>query len=94
MDFVLEIGLWILGLIIGFILGWLTNLHFYRKQRKETESSAELLKQLRQFVGAQIRLGNDKRGKIIENPDKTIAIRWTLDISSNAELTDSLDSQS
>jgi len=85
-----EIGLWILGLVIGFILGWLTNLYFYRKQRKETEAYAEFLKQIRQYVGAKISLGNDKRGKIIENPDKTIAIRWTRDISSDAELTHSV----
>ena len=93
MDFVFEIGLSLLWIVIGFILGWFTNWYFYKKQRKENEASAEILKQLRQYVGAQIRLGNDKRGKIIENPDKTIAIRWTIAFSSNATLTDNPNNQ-
>jgi len=61
-----EIVLWFLGLILGFILGFFANWFFYRKQRKESEANAEVLKQIRQYVGAQIRLGNDKRGKIVQ----------------------------
>jgi hypothetical protein len=76
MDLTYEIVLWFLGLIIGFILGWLTNWYFYKKQRKENEPSAEILEQLRQYVGAQIRLGEDKKGKIVERPDGTIAVDW------------------
>ena len=80
MDLV-KFGLWIVGLIIAFILGWFTNWYFYKKQHKENEASAEILKQIRQYVGTQIRLGNDKRGKIVEREDGTIAIDWQINIS-------------
>lgn len=89
MDLV-EISLWILGLIIAFILGWLTNWYFYKKQRKENEASAEILKQIRQYVGSQIRLGNDKRGKIVEREDGTIAIDWQINISETVLVSDKL----
>lgn len=86
MDLTFEIGLWLLGLVIGFILGWFTNWYFYKKQRKESEAQANILKQIRQYVGAQIRLGDNKRGKIVENPDGTIAIEWYADLSSSITL--------
>ena len=66
-------------LVLGFILGFIANWHFYRKQRKENEANAEILKQIRQHIGAQIRLGNDKRGKIVERKDGTIGIDWKLE---------------
>ena len=76
MDLVFDIVL----LILGFILGFLTNWFFYRKQIKQSKADAELLKQIRQYVGAVIRLGNDKRGKIVERKDGTIAVDWTLEL--------------
>jgi preprotein translocase subunit YajC len=91
MDLTYEIVLWFLGLVIGFILGYLTNLYFYRKQRKENEASAEILKQLRQFAGAQIRLGDDKRGKIVERQDGTIAVEWQANSTERVVITDKLE---
>jgi len=73
-----EIALWLLGLILSFILGFFTSWYFYRKQRKENEANAEVLKQIQQYVDAEIRLGNDKRGRIVKRPDGTIAIDWKI----------------
>jgi len=78
-----EVALAILTFILGLFLSW----YFYRKERKENEklrkqneANAEIIKQLRQYIGAKIRLGNDKRGKIVERPDGTIAIDWTIEL--------------
>jgi len=76
-----EIVLWFLSLILSFISGFFANWFFYRKQRKESEANAEILKQLRQHAGAQIRLGNDKRGKIAQRADGTIGIDWVETLS-------------
>jgi len=65
---------WITSLVASFVPGWFTNWYFYRKELQKSEADSRLLKEIRQFVGAQIRLGNDKRGRIVENPDGTIAI--------------------
>ena len=75
-----EIILWLLGLILSFILGFFTSWYFDRKQRKENEASAKILKQLQQHVDAEIRLGNDKRGKIVKRPDGTMAIDWKIEL--------------
>jgi type II secretory pathway pseudopilin PulG len=75
-----DIALWILGLILSFILGFFTSWYFHRKQRKENEANAEVLKQIQQYVDAEIRLGNDKRGKIVKRPDGTIAIDWKIEL--------------
>jgi type II secretory pathway pseudopilin PulG len=72
--------LWLLGLIFSFILGLFTNWYFDRKQHRQNKANAEVLKQLRQYAGAQIRLGDDKRGKIVERPDGTIALDWTIEL--------------
>jgi uncharacterized protein YneF (UPF0154 family) len=81
MDLTYEIALWALGLVVGFILGWLTNWYFYKKQLKENEVNSLTLKQIRQYIGAQIRVGDDKRGKIVERPDGTIAVNWQVNVS-------------
>ena len=88
-----EMGLWILSLIVSFALGWFTNWHFYQKQRKESKADAEILKQIRQYVGAQIRLGHDKRGKIIENPRGTIGIAWQVNIPETSGISANADAQ-
>ena len=93
MDLIFEIALWFLGLILGFILGFFSNWYFYRKQRKESKANAEFLKQIRQYVGAQIRLGNDKRGKIVENPDGTIAIAWHVNPSETLTVSDKVSTK-
>jgi len=77
----------------GFILGFFANWYFYRKQRKESEANAEVLKQIRQYVGAQIRLGNDKRGKIVQNPDGTIAIAWHVNLSETLTVSDKVSTE-
>ena len=77
-----EIILWILGLPIAFVLGWFTNWYFYKKQRKEGEAITQILKRVEQQQDAEIRLGNDKRGKLIKNQDGTIGIAW---IQTNVE---------
>jgi hypothetical protein len=79
-----ELVLWATGLAIGFILGWLTNLYFYKKQSEENKANAETLKQLEQYIDGQIRVGNDKRGKIVKRPDGTIGIDWQVNISETA----------
>ena len=76
-----EIVLWVLGLVIGFILGWFTNWYFYRKQRKEGEASTAILKSLQDKADVEIRLGNDKRGRIIKNPDGTYGIAWKQELT-------------
>ncbi len=77
MDLMIDIVLLILGFVLGFVANW----YFYRKQRKENEANTEVLKQIRQYIGAQIRLGNDKSGKIVQRKDGTIAIDWTLEFT-------------
>jgi len=74
---------WIASLVVSFVLGWFTNWYFYKKELRKSEAGSRLLKEIRQFVGAQIRLGNDKRGRIVENPDGTIAIEWHVDLSAS-----------
>lgn len=78
MTMYLEIVLWVLGIVIGFILGWLTNWHFYKKQRDEGKSAIDILKQLQQFNDTVVRLGKDKRGKIIRNENGTYGIAWEI----------------
>ena len=41
----------------------------------------EILKQLDQYKDAEIRLGNDNRGKIIRNSNGTIGIAWSVVVS-------------
>jgi len=77
MDY-LEIFLWLLSIVVSFILGWFTNWYFFRKQRKEGESAMKILEQLRQYNDTVVRLGNDKRGKIIKNEKGTYGIAWTV----------------
>jgi type II secretory pathway pseudopilin PulG len=83
-----ELVLWILGIIVSFILGFLTSWFFYRKQRKDTVANAKVLKELRQYVNAQIRIGDNKDGKIIENSDGTIAIEWKKELNQSAGVSD------
>lgn len=93
MDLLYELVLWVVGLIIGFILGWLTNLYFYKKQSKENKANAETLKQLGQYVDAQIRVGNDKRGKIVKRQDGTIGIDWQANVSGSIGFSDSVKTE-
>jgi preprotein translocase subunit YajC len=79
-----EIIFWILSIIVSFILGYLTNWYFYRKQQKETKANSEVLKQLKQHSDAEILLGNDKRGKIVKKQDGTITIDWTVELVESA----------
>ena len=74
----LEIFLWLLSIILSFILGWFTNWHFYRKQRREGQSAMRTLEQLKQFNDTVVRLGKDERGKIIKTKDGTYAIAWSV----------------
>ncbi|MCL5949455.1 MAG: hypothetical protein M1490_03145 [Candidatus Bathyarchaeota archaeon] len=53
---------------MGFILGFFVKWYFYRKQKKDSAKNDKILKELRQHVNAQIRLGDSKQGKIVENP--------------------------
>jgi hypothetical protein len=78
MTMYLEIVFWVLGIVIGFILGWFTNWHFYKKQRDEGKSAIEILKQLQQFNDTVVRLGKDRRGKIIRNENGTYGIAWEI----------------
>jgi hypothetical protein len=80
-----EIALWLLGLVLSFISGFFISLYFHRKQRKENEANAEVLRQIRQYVDAEIRLGKDKRGKIVKRPDGTIAIDWKMELMASVE---------
>lgn len=89
LELALEIGLAVLWVVFGFILGWFTNWHFYKKQRKENEAAMEILRQLNGYKDAEIRLGNDKRGKIIKNPDGTIGIAFTQVISDAMSISES-----
>ena len=89
MDLVFDIVL----LILGFVLGFLANWYFYRKERKESKANAEFMKQIRQYVGAVIRLGNDKRGKIVERPDGTIAIDWRVTLSETLSISDKVSTK-
>jgi hypothetical protein len=91
MDLTYEIVLWLLGLIIGFILGWLTNWYFYRKQQKETKPIIDDLKFLVQKGDAEIRLGNDKRGKIVKKSDGSIAIDWQANFTEGAAMRDTFE---
>ncbi len=84
-----EIILWILGIAFAFILGWLTNYYFYWKQRKEGEANTAILKSLQDKADAEIRLGNDNRGKIIKNSNGTYGIAWKQEIVETLSLTDS-----
>ena len=93
MDLAYEIVLWVVGLIIGFILGWLTNWYFYNKQRKENELNSLTLKQIRQYIGAQIRVGDDKRGKIVERPDGTVTVNWQVNVSESIGISDSVKTE-
>lgn len=89
----LEIGLSVVWLVLGFILGWFTNWYFYKKQREENEATMKILAQLDQYKDAEIRLGNDKRGKIIKNPDGSIGIAWTQVLKETMSLNESVDKQ-
>lgn len=93
MGSVFEIGLWILSLVIGFILGWFTNWYFYKKQLKENESLTQTLKRIEQYNDAEIRLGKDKRGKIVKNPDGTIAIKWQVNYTDSLTVSDGVSIQ-
>jgi preprotein translocase subunit YajC len=83
MDLIFEIGLSIITLVIGIIVGWLTNWYFYRRQQKESKAIIDDLKFLVQKGDAEIRSGNDKRGKIVKRPDGTIAIEWQVGLPSS-----------
>ena len=89
MDLTLEISLSVLWLVAGFILGWFTNWHFYKKQRKENEAAMSVLEQLDQYKDAEIRLGNDRRGRIIKNPNGTIGITWSVVLSETMSICES-----
>ena len=86
-----ELVLWILGIIMSFILGFFTSWFFDRKQRKENKANAKILKELRQFANAQIRVGDSKDGKIVENLDGTIAIVWKKEFTDSVGLSDSFE---
>jgi hypothetical protein len=88
-----EIALWILGIPIAFVLGWFTNWFFYRKQREEGKANTAILQGLQQKADAEIRLGNDKRGKIIKNPDGTYGIAWQVSISETIGMSDEASGQ-
>jgi type II secretory pathway pseudopilin PulG len=75
-----EMLLWVMSIILSFVLGWLTNWYFYRKQRNEGKSAMKILEQLQQYNDTLIRLGNDKRGRIIRNKDGTYAIAWSVEL--------------
>lgn len=79
MDLIFEIGLSIINLVIGIIVGW----YFYRRQQKESKDIIDDLKFLVQKGDAEIRLGNDKIGKIVKRPDGTIAIEWQVSLPSS-----------
>ena len=87
MDLVYEVGLWVASVVISFILGWFTNWFFYRKQRKEGEANTEILKQLQSYNNAEIRLGNDKRGKIVKREDGTYGIAWIQQLKEQVTVT-------
>jgi len=82
----LEISLWLLSITISFVLGWFTNWYFYRKQRKEGQSAMKILEQIQQYNDTVIRLGNDKRGKIIKNKDGTYAIAWSIEVKESISM--------
>ena len=48
---------------------------------------------LQQKNDAEIRLGNDKRGKIIKNPDGTYGIAWKVELTETFGLRDSATGQ-
>ena len=89
-----ELVLWILGIIVSFLLGflasWIASWYFYRKERKDTMANAKILKELRQYANAQIRIGDNKNGKIVERSDGTIAIDWNQKINDSMVISDSL----
>jgi len=80
MDIYLEVIFFLLSLVFGFILGFFANWYFYKKQHKENEAITEVLKRIEQHNDVEIRLGNDKRGKIVKRPDGTIAIDWKIEL--------------
>lgn len=86
-----EIVFGILGIVIGFLLGWLTNWFFYKEQRKDGEANTKILQGLQQKGDTEIRRGNDERGKIIKNPDGTYAIEWTVKAEGKIGLVGTLD---
>lgn len=53
----------------------------------------KILTQFDQYLDAEIRLGNDRRGKIIKNPDGTIGIAWTQVLNEAMALNESVDKQ-
>lgn len=86
-----ELILWILGIIASFVLGFFTSWFFDRKQRSENRANAKILKELRQFANAQIRIGDSKDGKIVENQDGTIAIVWKKEFTDSVGISDSFE---
>jgi hypothetical protein len=93
MDLIFEIGLSLTTLVIGIIVGWLTNWYFYRKQQKENKPIIDDLKFLVQKGDAEIRLGNDKRGKIVKRPDGSIAIDWQVGLQESVGIVDKLETK-
>ena len=83
MDLIFEIGLSIINLVIGIIVGW----YLYRRQQKESKAIINDLKFLVQKGDAEIRLGNDKIGKIVKRPDGTIAIERQVSLPSSVTVT-------
>jgi type II secretory pathway pseudopilin PulG len=86
-----ELVIWILGIVVSFILGFLTSWFFDQKQRKENRANDKILKELRQFANAQIRIGDSKDGKIVENLDGTIAIVWKKEFTDSVGISDSFE---
>lgn len=51
------------------------------------------LKQIRQYIGAQIRVGDDKKGQIVEKPDGTITVNWQGSISESVGISDAFKAE-
>jgi type II secretory pathway pseudopilin PulG len=86
-----ELVLWVLGIVVSFILGFFTSWFFDQKQRKESRANAKILKELRQYANAEIRIGDSKDGKIVEKSDGTIAIEWKKEFTDSMGLSDSVE---
>jgi hypothetical protein len=61
----------------GIIIGWIITIYYHRKQEIQSKATDEIVRQLRQHAGAQIRVGNEKQGKIVERSDGSIVVEWS-----------------